>query len=193
MAYYLPPKYPQNKLFNVSDFDNNNYEYSIYDERYLKLFGLNNILSINNFYGPTTFLNNINSFMYLTVFKNLSVAYNIVCSKLIAENIQCTNIQAETINNNKIMNTGVYIYINNIQYPLIKSYNDILNCYEQFDFTGIKSVLLYPNYSIKFYSGNNIQLYSLSNDTDDIIKHNIVFKYPLQCKKVYLYFNNKKL
>jgi hypothetical protein len=196
MALYLPPKNPSNKRFNVLDFDNNKLDYSIYDERYVKLFGENNILSKNLYYGINTFFSNFNNFMYLSILRVLSVANSIVSPLFIAETIQTTEIKTKIINGIPYNPTGILLNINNIQYPIIKSINDTTTIFGGLNFSTIinnASVLVYPNYQIYFFGDRNILLQKIDNTTTEIIFLNISLKYNLPCLKIIISYKDKKI
>jgi hypothetical protein len=203
MAIYIPPKNPKNKRFNVLDFNNNNIDYSIYDERYLRLFGTNNILSINKFYGITEFFNNINSFMYLSILKVLSIGNSILSPLLITDQIQTMELQTNLINGIPYTPVGIWLIISGIQYPIIKSISDASEIFGGLDLSQLinnSSVLLYPNYSIRFYTGrsepsesNNILLCSIENTTNDIFFSNVIFNYNFPCGRIIICYNRKKI
>jgi hypothetical protein len=196
MAVYLPPKNPKNQRFNVLDFKNNNLDYSAYDERYIKLFGQNNILSVNNFFGISTFFNNINSFMYASVFKVLSSAKSIITPLFISEQIQTTQLEVKLINGIPYHSVGVFLNLFNIQYPLIKSIENTLNIFGTSVFTSEQtqcSVILYPDYTIQFYGERNLLLSKISNETTNIKFSLVELKYNLPCLKIIICYKNKKI
>jgi len=191
MALYLPPTNPQNERFNVKDFETNLLDYSIYDARYFKLFGINNVLSINNFYGINTFFNNINSFVYLAITSTLSVANSILSPLFVTETIQATELKVKYINGIPYWSQGVFLNINNIQFPLIKSINDT-SVLETTNMAN-SSVILYPNYKITLYGKQNILLYTIENTTDNISFSVIELKYDLPVLAIGIYYKRKKI
>lgn len=194
MASYIPPNHPNNERFNVTDFENNYLDYSAYDLRYLKLFGINNVLSINNFYGINQFFNNINSFMYATIFKSLTVANSILSPLFITDKIQTNSIDLKFINGIPYNPVGVLLNLNSIQYPIIKSISSTLTTLGTKNFYNLNpSVILYPGYEIMFYGELNLLLSKITNTTDNIFFSNITLKYNLDCVKIIISFNNKKI
>jgi hypothetical protein len=197
MALYLPPKNSSNARFNVLDFASNAIDYTLFDERYVKLFGTNNILSINKFYGINTFFSNFNSFMYLTVLRVLSVANSIVSPLFISEKIQTMELQTKIINGIPYSPVGIWLNLNAIQFPIIKCIEDLTSTFGGLNLSNEinnnASVLIYPNYQIYFYADNKILLQKIDNISTEVIFQSIRFKYNLPCFKIIIAYKNKKI
>jgi hypothetical protein len=192
---YLPPRYAKTNIkFNLSDFDNNINDFLEFDDRYIKLTGINYILSKNLFYGVNTFINNFNSFVYLTIKKTLNVSYNILtdklqCLNIMSDKIKCNDITIKTINNKEILNIACYIYIDNIPYPIYKTINNISQSY--LELNNNMFMLIYPYYSIYFYNEKNILMFQYENNDNEIKKVNVIFKYSnMLCEKIKIKYKN---
>ena len=200
MSTYFKPLHETNEKFNVLNFNwQNELNFDGFDIRYFIKDENNVMYGKNIFVGATYFLNGISSFYNICITSCLSVAYSISTATLLASNIITNNITVKTINNKPInLNIGVYITINNIQYPILKSINNTLISFTNLDLQTLLNdyennfIILLPNYKILMFDINNILLQKIENSTNDIYYELIEFKFTnLLCSKIKIYYNNK--
>lgn len=206
---YLPPLV-NNSTFNVANFNYQDSYLTYYtaDNRYIRKDGP------NVYYGLNTFTNDVNiqaslSVYYATINNSLSIGGGITitgkiaCHEIISpsylkiNNITCSSIKCDTIQCKSF--TGIFLYANNLSYPIIKSVPDCsimytnLNVSDMLGITGNNcNILLYPNYGVQIWNNNSL-IFTISNETDTILYSPIIFFLPLQATSIRVFFDHMLL
>jgi hypothetical protein len=169
---------------------------------------LNNTITISNANGNTTILGKVNISSISN--DNVCVNNNTACNNSIIDGT-CT-VNGELHNNNTIYCKNLissndvlfpfkiigYFYINNISYPIIKScYNTVafytnLNLRDLlYNNTNTSYLLIFPYYSISFYSANNTLIQTINNTTgSDLLYSQIILSSNYIIKFIVKYNNN---
>jgi hypothetical protein len=126
-----------------------------------------------------------NTFFYDTAINNNLVVPNINVNNITNLSLATDSVNTKTLtlNNTPFIDTSVYLYINNLTFPIIKS-----TPIQSFNVSQINSmaITIKPNYRADVVDTNNVILYSITNTTDNYI-YNQTIQYNSNMVKINVY------